>query len=321
MESQTITISIPQNKSKERIDTFLTRELPGFSRNQVQVMIREGEIRVNGLSVKTNHLIRPGETVTIRFPHPPAPGLTPEAIPLNIVYEDDYLIVINKPAGMVVHPAHGHRSGTLVNALLYHCDQLSSINDPVRPGIVHRLDKDTSGLLLAVKNDRVHRSLAAQFFDKRVDRQYQAIVWRHFKKRSGTIETLLNRSTRDRKIFTVAKEGKRAVTHFEVEETFDFLTRVRLRLETGRTHQIRVHLSYLGNPVFGDQVYGGRSRPMGGLNRERAAFASRLLEMMPRQALHAQTLGFRHPATGERLFFTSELPLDMQNVLDVLRGK
>jgi 23S rRNA pseudouridine1911/1915/1917 synthase len=321
MESQIITITIPPKKSKERIDTYLARELPRYSRNQVQMMIREGDIRVNGLSVRTNYLIRPGEKIIIRFPHPPAPDLAAEAIPLDIVYEDDYLLVINKPAGMVVHPAHGHRSGTLVNALLYHCDQLSSINDPVRPGIVHRLDKDTSGLLLAVKDDSVHRNLANQFSDKRVERQYQAIVWRHFKRRSGTIETLLNRSTRDRKVFTVAKQGKRAVTHFEVEETFDFLTRVRLRLETGRTHQIRVHLSYLGNPVFGDQVYGGRSRPMGGLNRERVAFASRLLELMPRQALHAQTLGFSHPVTGEQLFFTSDLPQDMQNVLDELRGK
>ncbi len=321
MELQTISITIPPKKSKERIDAFLTRELPRFSRNQVQLMVKEHMIRVDGQPVKSNYAVRPGEIITVTLPYPKPPDLEPEAIPLDIVFEDESLLVINKPAGMVVHPAHGHHSGTLVNALLYHCEKLSSMNDTTRPGIVHRLDKDTSGLLLAVKDDFVHRGLAEQFSEKSVDRQYKAIVWRHFKKTSGTIDTMLNRSTRDRKVFTVSNDGKRAVTHYQVEEKFDFLSMVSLRLETGRTHQIRVHLSHLGNPVFGDQTYGGRSRPMGGLSRERTAFAKHLLELMPRQALHAQTLGFVHPLTRERLYFTTELPDDMNRVLSELRSR
>ncbi|MFC1569768.1 RluA family pseudouridine synthase [bacterium] len=321
MESQTLTITIPPKKSKERIDTFLTRELPHFSRSQVQIMVKDQLILVNGQPVKSNYIVRPDERITITLPRPKRPNLEPEDISLDIVFEDDYLLIINKPPGMVVHPAQGHPNGTLVNALLHHCDKLSSMNDNTRPGIVHRLDKDTSGLLLAVKDDYVHRKLAEQFSVKSVDRQYQAIVWRHFKKRNGTVETLLNRSTRDRKVFTVSKEGKRAVTHYKVDEIFDFLTYISLRLETGRTHQIRVHLSHLGHPVFGDQTYGGRSRPMGGLNHERTAFAKHLLMLMPRQALHARTLGFIHPMTKEKMSFTSELPEDMKRILSELRER
>ena len=321
MESQTLTIIIPPKKSKERIDTFLTRELPRFSRSQVQLMLKEERILVDGKPVKSNYPVRPDQTITVMLPKPRRFDLEPEDIPLDIVFEDDYLLIINKPAGMVVHPAQGHHSGTLVHALLFHCDRLSSMNDTTRPGIVHRLDKDTSGLLIAVKDDYVHRKLAEQFSEKSVERQYQAVVWRHFNKKSGTIETLLNRSTRDRKVFTVAKEGKRAVTHYELVERFDFLSLISLRLETGRTHQIRVHLSHLGHPVFGDQTYGGRSRPMGGLNRERTAFAQHLLKLMPRQALHAKTLGFIHPVSKEKMMFSSELPEDMTQVLFLLRER
>ncbi|MBN1780487.1 RluA family pseudouridine synthase [bacterium] len=321
IESRTLTMTIPPNKSRERIDTFLAREMARYSRSQIQTLIKAEKVRVDGRTVRSNYIVRPLECVTIEVPKPREHDLEPENIPLDIVFEDDYLIVLNKPAGMVVHPAHGHSSGTLVNALLYHCSRLSSMHDTTRPGIVHRLDKDTSGLLLAVKDDEVHRGLARQFSDKTVNREYKAIVWRHFKNRSGTIETMLARSTRDRKIFTVAADGKHAVTHYQVLEQFDFLSFVSLKLETGRTHQIRVHLSHMGHPVFGDQTYGGRGRQLGGLNHERTAFTNMLLEALPRQALHAQTLGFLHPVTGEHLFFTSELPDDMQFVLDALRKK
>ncbi|MBN2103178.1 RluA family pseudouridine synthase [bacterium] len=319
MESQILTILIPSNKAKERIDTFLTRELPRFSRSQIQAMVKEELIRVDGKSVKSNYSIRPGDSVTVALPRSKPSDLMPEDIPLDIVFEDEYLIIINKPPGMVVHPAHGHRSGTLVNALLYHCDQLSKVNEAPRPGIVHRLDKDTSGLLLAVKDDYTHRMLANQFSEKQVDRMYKAIVWKPMRKRTGTVETLLNRSTRDRKVFAVASSGKRAVTHYEADELFDFLSLISLHLETGRTHQIRVHMAHIGHPVFGDQTYGGRSRPMGGLNHERTALARHLLDLMPRQALHAMTLGFVHPVTKENLSFTSHLPEDMQRVLSELR--
>ena len=321
MESQILTIFIPAKKNRERIDTFLTRELPRFSRSQIQAMVRGGLVQVNGKSVKSNYSIRPEERVTVTLPKPKSHDLVSEDIPLNIIFEDEYLMIINKPPGMVVHPAHGHRSGTLVNALLHHCERLSRVNEASRPGIVHRIDKDTSGLLLAVKDDYTHRMLARQFSEKSVDRLYRAIVWRSWKKQTGTVETLLNRSIRDRKLFTVANAGKRAVTHYQVDETFDFLSLVSLRLETGRTHQIRVHMSYIGHPVLGDQTYGGRSQPMGGLNHERTAFARHLLSLMPRQALHAQTLGFIHPVTKEKLSFTSELPEDMQKVLSELRKR
>ena len=311
-------ILIPDKQGKVRLDVFLSKRLPDTSRSQVQKLIADGAVQIDGKQVKPNHILRPSEIIRVTLPKPNWPDLEPENIPLDIAYEDDDLIVINKPAGMVVHPAHGHRSGTFVHALLYHCKELSSVNDPYRPGIVHRLDMDTSGLLVAAKNDRVHRDLALQFSKKTALRRYVAIVWGHLKKRKDRIESNLDRSKKDRKVFTVAETGKRAATQYEVQETYPLTTLVHLRLETGRTHQIRVHLSHLGHPVFGDQMYGGRTRKLGGLNRGDTALAIELLEMMPRQALHAQTLGFLHPTTKEDIFFECPIPEDMQRVLDRL---
>jgi 23S rRNA pseudouridine1911/1915/1917 synthase len=229
------------------------------------------------------------------------------------------LIIVNKPPGMVVHPAYGHQTGTLVHALLAHCGFLSGVNDPSRPGIVHRLDMDTSGLLVAAKNDQVHRKLALQFHEKSVQREYIALVWGAVRPKQGTIETFLSRSVSDRRKIAVAGHGKKAVTHYRVIESFHLFSLLSLRLGTGRTHQIRVHLSYIGHPVFGDQTYGGRGRKLGGLNRAETALAVEWLEAMPRQALHARTLGFIHPETGEALSFESGLPPDMTVLLERIR--
>jgi 23S rRNA pseudouridine1911/1915/1917 synthase len=318
MENRRIRIEIPEHKSKERIDTFLAHEIAGVSRSQIQRAVKEGLITVNGQHVKVRHQVQPFEVIEIIITRSPPPDILPESIPLNIVFEDEHLIIVNKPAGMVVHPAYGHSGGTLVNALLAHCNTLSIINDPTRPGIVHRIDKDTSGLLVIAKQDEVHRHLAKQFSEKRVKREYRALVWGRIKKGAGTVETLLARSTKDRKKIAVSGTGKTAVTHYTVLERFSFISFLKLNLETGRTHQIRVHLAHLGNPVFGDQTYGGRSRQLGGLNYSKTQLAVSLLEMMPRQALHAKTLGFQHPVTKEKLFFDSDLPEDMTLVLQKL---
>lgn len=315
MEEERITISVPERKTHERLDTFLVNQVSHISRSQVQKLIKEGLVQVNGNKAKANHIVRPSEKIIVVFPKQRVPDIVAEDIFLEIVYEDRDLLVINKKAGMVVHPAFGHSSGTLVNALLAHCQKLSSVNEPYRPGIVHRIDKDTSGLLVVAKNNRVHERLAEQFRDKKVIRQYVAIVWGHVKKSSGTVETCLARSVRDRKKIGVAATGKNAVTHFEVRERLPLTSLITLRLETGRTHQIRVHLAHMGHPVFGDHTYGGRGRQLGGLNKKQTALGMELLQMMERQALHAKTLGFVHPVTQKELFFDSDLPTDMEHLL------
>ncbi|HDQ45647.1 MAG TPA: RluA family pseudouridine synthase [bacterium] len=319
MIEERLEIRVPRQKTRERLDTFLTQSLTHASRSQVQKLIRDGHVLVGGKIVKPNHSVRPFELIEVTLVKPPPQDVLPEIIPLDIVYEDTSLLVINKPAGMVVHPAFGNRSGTLVNALLGYCSRLSFMNGPVRPGIVHRIDKDTSGLLVAAKTDAVHRDLAAQFSAKTVQREYVALIWGRLKKGGGTVETQIGRHVRDRKKMSVSGTGKRAVTHYQVMERYPFLTLCRLHLETGRTHQIRVHLAHLGHPVFGDQTYAGRSRPLGGLNRPDTALAVRWLGMMPRQALHARTLGFVHPVTKEFLIFESGLPADIEALLADIR--
>ncbi|MBN1893157.1 RluA family pseudouridine synthase [bacterium] len=319
MEFREETFHVSGNQTRERLDTYLAEKLTQSSRSQIQKLIKSGLVTVNGRAVRANHLVRPLEAVAVRIPRNETPDVLPESIPLDVVFEDSFLIVVNKPPGMVVHPAYGHQTGTLVNALLAHCGDLSGINDPVRPGIVHRLDMDTSGLLVAAKNDRVHRQLALQFHEKSVQREYIALVWGALRPRQGTIETYLSRSLSDRRKITVSGRGKMAVTHYRVLESFHLFSLLSLRLGTGRTHQIRVHLSHLGHPVFGDQTYGGRGRRLGGLNRAETALAVEWLEALPRQALHARTLGFVHPETGETLLFESDLPPDMAGLLDRIR--
>ncbi|MEW5797969.1 MAG: RluA family pseudouridine synthase [Bacteroidota bacterium] len=315
-------LHIPPGQSKERLDAYLTSHIENATRTKVQEAIKNGEITVNGRNIRPSYLLQPNDIITVNLNRPDPPEVKAEAIPLEIVYEDDYLLVVNKPAGMVTHPAYKNYSGTLVNALMYHSEKLSQLHseedeefDTVRPGIVHRLDKDTSGLLVVAKDETTHQKLAKQFAAKTSEREYHAIVWGRFKQRSGVIDAPLGRSKRDRKKVAVIADGKNAVTEYEVIEQFDYLALVKLHLRTGRTHQIRVHLAHIHHPVFGDETYGGREIVIGGIEGKKKAEVKNLLEMMPRQALHAKKLGFVHPVTKEMMRFESELPEDMQRLL------
>ncbi len=317
----TLRIVVPAKQSKERLDVYLTHQVQNATRNKVQSAIDDGQVLVDGKRVKSSHKISPGEVIDITLPKPPPSEAAAEEIPLEIPYEDEALLIVNKPPGMVTHPAYANYSGTLVNALLYHSRNLSEVNSSQRPGIVHRLDKDTSGLMVVAKTDAAHHQLARQFSKHTIQREYWAVIWGLMKKERGVIEASLGRSKRDRKKVAVTADGKHAVTEYEVLEAFDFLSLLRLRLKTGRTHQIRVHLAHIGHPVFGDPTYGGRSETWGGLTGPRARQAAKLLDMMHRQALHAKTLGFVHPVSRELMKFDSELPADMQELLADLKGR
>lgn len=284
-----------------RLDKALA-DLTELSRSQANEAIKNGNILVNGKAVKAKYSVKEGDLVTYDLPEPEVLEYEAEDIPLDIVYEDDDVAVVNKPQGMVVHPSVGHTSGTLVNALMYHIHDLSSINGVVRPGIVHRIDKDTSGLLMIAKNDRAHQALAEELKDKKSLRKYLAIVHGNISNDRGVIEAPIGRSEKDRKKQAVTAKGKPAVTHFKVLERFGNYTLVELTLETGRTHQIRVHMAYIGHPVAGDPLY-GPSKTLKGNG----------------QFLHAQTLGFTHPTTGESLRFSVEPPAIFQETLENLR--
>jgi 23S rRNA pseudouridine1911/1915/1917 synthase len=323
MASREFDILVPPGKVRERLDVFLTHHVENATRSKVQQAVKEGLVLVDGKNVKPSYMISPGETIHITMPKPPAPDVVAENIHLDIVYEDDYLLVINKPAGMVTHPAYSNYTGTLVNALLYHCNnRLSTLNETMRPGIVHRLDKDTSGLMVVAKDDVTHAKLALQFSRRTINREYWAIVWGRFEgkeAKSGLIEASLGRSKSDRKKIAVNITGKSAATEYEVLESFEYLSLVRLKLRTGRTHQIRVHLHHIGHPVFGDPTYGGRRIAWGGTEKKKKEEVQHFLKIINRQALHAKTIGFIHPATKEHLKFDSDLPADMQEVLDALK--
>lgn len=283
-----------------RIDKELAHHLADISRSQLQKWIEDGNVTVNGEKVKPKYKLAVGDRVVVQPEKPQKIDLEPENIPLDIVYEDDDVIVVNKPQGMVVHPAPGHPNHTLVNALLYH-SPLSTINGEFRPGIVHRIDKDTSGLLMIAKNDLAHRSLAAQLKAKTNEREYVALVHGVIKEERGTIDAPLGRSKKDRKKQAVVEDGRHAVTHFKVLERFQHYTLVSCRLETGRTHQIRVHMKYIGHPLAGDPLYGPRKTLPGN-----------------GQYLHARLLGFKHPRTGKQMTFTSPLPEYFQKMIDHL---
>lgn len=288
------------NELTGRIDKQLGHHFSQYSRSQLQRWIEDGHVQVNGQPVKPKYKLAAGDVVTIEPEKPKKIDLVPENIPLDIVYEDDDVIVVNKPQGMVVHPAPGHPDHTLVNALLYH-SPLSTINGEFRPGIVHRIDKDTSGLLMVAKNDMAHRSLAAQLKAKTNEREYVALVHGVIKEDQGTVDAPLGRSPKDRKKQAVVADGRHAVTHFRVLRRYRHYTLVACRLETGRTHQIRVHMKYIGHPLAGDPLYGPRKTLPGN-----------------GQYLHARLLGFKHPQTGEQLTFTAPLPLYFQQMLDKL---
>ena len=311
---------VPEGKKKERIDVFLTNQIENATRSKVQKLIDADLVKVNGIIVKANYQIKPLDIIEAVHPIAPRPEDTePEDIPLDVVYEDEFLLVINKPAGMVAHPAYANYTGTLVNALLHHTKKLSGLNDPGRPGIIHRLDKDTSGLLVVAKDDFTHAKIAEQFSKRTVDREYHTVCWGKFKDKKGEINFNIVRSKKDRKKFTVSgSEGKTALTLYEVLEEFEFTSYLKINLKTGRTHQIRVHLSGLGKPVFGDPTYGGRQINYGSELSKIKSRIHNLLEIMPRQALHAKTVGFFHPHQKKKMFFNSELPADMKQLLSLL---
>ena len=318
-------LEVDPGQAPVRIDKYMSTHLEDTSRNRIQQAFKEGYVRVGETPVKANYIVRPGDVIRFVMPYRRR-GLEiiPQDIPLNIVYEDDDVLVVNKPAGMVVHPGHGHYEGTLINALSHHLG-ISQDADALdeRMGIlVHRIDKDTSGLLAVAKNDESQLKLAKQFFDHSIDRRYNAIVWGDMPEDEGTVESFIGRDPGDRLRFrSVADEdhGKRAVTHWKVLERFGFVTLVECKLETGRTHQIRVHMSQLGHPIFNDERYGGAEIRKGTIYAKYRQFIQNCFEICPRQALHARTLGFVHPRTGEWLQFDSTLPEDMAALLEKWR--
>ncbi|HLW29910.1 MAG TPA: RluA family pseudouridine synthase [Brumimicrobium sp.] len=305
-----------------RIDKFLIDRLANTSRNKIQIAAKNGNILVNGEAVKQNYKIKPNDEVSIVLPYPVREiELIPENIPLEIHYEDDTVIVVNKPANMVVHPGYGNYSGTLVNALIYHIDQLPSKPDDYygRPGLVHRLDKHTTGLMVIAKTEDALTHLAKQFYDRTTERRYQALVWGDVVEDEGTIEGNLGRSLKNRKLMTVFPDGdygKHAVTHYTVLKRFGYVTLVECKLETGRTHQIRAHMKYLGHTLFNDLEYGGDKVLKGTTFTKYRQFVENNFALLTGQALHAKTLGFIHPKTKEYMRFDSELPDDFKAVLD-----
>lgn len=316
-------LDVPDGQSTDiRLDKYITSFVQNATRNKVQKAIKDGYVLVNGKKEKASYLMQPGDKIEISLPKPPPEKARPEPMDLNIVYEDDDLLIVNKEADLVVHPAFGNWTGTLVNGLLHHTQSnlANAEEETLRPGIVHRLDKDTSGLLVVAKNEVTHQKLSRQFAKKKPDRTYWAIVW-GYPPESGTIESYLGRSPRDRKIMTVLKEGgKHAITHFTRLEQFDHLALLEVQLETGRTHQIRVHLQHEGFFVFGDKTYGGDTVRYGPNTGSRKNMLKNMFAKLGRQALHAKTLGFVHPTTGENVAFDSPLPEDFQFVLDKLRN-
>lgn len=312
-----------QGQEPLRVDKFLMNFIENATRNKIQQAIKAGNVLVNEQTVKANYKVKPFDVVRVVLAHPPHENLlVPEDIPLEIVFEDDELIVVNKPAGMVVHPGHGNYSGTLVNGLIFHVAKLPK-NADERPGLVHRIDKDTSGLLVVAKTEFTMAHLAKQFFDKKTHRLYNALVWGNVEKDEGTIEGYIGRSLKNRlqmSVFTDGEHGKPAVTHYKVLERFNYVTLVECRLETGRTHQIRAHFKHIGHTLFNDERYGGNQVLKGTTFTKYKQFVENCFKVIPRQALHAKTLGFRHPVTKEILNFNSELPQDMMDVLEKWRN-
>ena len=310
-----------------RIDKFLVDRMPHVSRNRIQQSAEAGAIFVGDRPVKSNYKVKPLDRISLRLERPPYEGdpVVPEDIPLNIVYEDEYLLVVNKPPGMVVHPGHGNYSGTLLNALAYYLrdEQNFDPSDP-RLGLVHRIDKDTSGLLVIAKTPEVKSDLGKQFFRKSTKRTYKALIWGVPKEETGTVRTNLTRDPRNRLVFTTApyegEEGKTAVTHWTVKENLGFVSLIECRLETGRTHQIRVHMKSLGHPIFNDASYGGDQILRGRRDGSYKKFIQNCFGLCPRQALHAESLGFVHPVLKEELFFEAPLPEDMAALVEKWRA-
>lgn len=317
-------LQVDPGQSQVRVDKYLVNRIDNASRSRIQAAADAGNILVNGKSVKSNYKVKPGDEVAIVMDFPRRElQIIPENILLDIVYEDDQLIVINKPAGLVVHPGHGNYTGTLVNALAWYYKDLPLFksSDP-RPGLVHRIDKNTSGLMVVAKTELAKTKLSQQFYDKTTRRQYVALVWGRLKEPEGTIEGNIGRSQKDRQVFTVYEDGdhgKHAVTHYKLIEELGYVSLVQCQLETGRTHQIRVHMKHIGHPLFNDDTYGGDKILWGTTFSKYRQFVHNCFAILPRQALHAKTLGFIHPTTGEEMLFDSDLAADMVDAINKWR--
>lgn len=314
-------IIVDRGQSSIRVDRFLTEKLAHASRNRIQHAIEAGSVQVNGSATKANYKIKPLDEIRILLEKPPRDTeVYPENIPLDILFEDTYLLVVNKPAGMVVHPAQGNWTGTLANALVYHFQDLPEMKgNEGRPGLVHRIDKDTSGLLVIAKEEETMSKLAAQFYYHTIERTYQALVWGVFEEEQGTVIGHVGRSNKDRKVMDVfvdGSQGKHAVTHWKVLNSLRYVSLLQCNLETGRTHQIRAHMKHLGHPLFNDAVYGGDKIRKGTQFAKYKMFVQNCFDLIPRQALHAKSLGFIHPITLEKLYFEAPLPRDFLEVLE-----
>lgn len=317
-------IVVDKGQSLLRLDKFLMHRIENASRNRIQNAIEAGSVLVNGKEAKSSYKVKPLDEISVVLPHPPRDTeVYPENIPLNIIYEDDHLLIVNKEAGMVVHPGYNNYTGTLVNALVYHFSQLPQLpgNDG-RPGLVHRIDKDTSGLLVIAKNEWAMTFLAKQFYEHSITRKYIALVWGNLAE-DGTVTGYIGRSLRDRKVMAMYDDpemGKWSVTHYKVLERYKYVTLIECQLETGRTHQIRAHMKAIGHPLFNDAVYGGDQILKGTVFSKYKQFVENCFELLPRQALHAKSLGFVHPVTKERLHFESDLPSDFAQCLEKWRN-
>ena len=313
-------VVVDKGQGMTRIDKYLTERIEGASRSRVQAAADAGNVLVNDKPVKSSYKIKPLDRISVVLPYPKRQlEIIPEDIPLDIPYEDDDLLIVNKQAGLVVHPGFGNYTGTLVNALTFHLKDLPLFQEgDLRAGLVHRIDKNTSGLLVIAKNEKAHAKLAKQFFDHTIERVYTALVWGNLPEEEGTIEGHIGRSVRDRlqmAVFPEGDQGKHAVTHYKVLQRLGYVNLVECRLETGRTHQIRVHMAYIGHPLFNDERYGGDRILKGTSFSKYKQFVENCFRIMPRQGLHARSLGFIHPATGEKMHFESPLPDDMQEVI------
>ena len=313
--------TVDKGQGLMRLDKFLMARMDSTSRNKIQNAAKAGNILVNGVAAKPSYKVKPLDEISIVLAFPPREiELIPQDIPINIIYEDDDLLIVNKEAGMVVHPGHGNYEGTLVNALIYHFNDLpQQNNESIKPGLVHRIDKNTSGILLIAKTEMAQTRLAKVFFDRKIDRLYHAVVWGDIKDEEGTITGHIGRSLKNRQVMDVFPDGeygKPAVTHYKVLERFGYVTLVECKLETGRTHQIRAHFRYFGHPLFNDETYGGDKILKGTTFTRYKQFVQNCFKTCPRHALHAKTLGFKHPTSGKEMFFDSELPDDMHQLIE-----
>lgn len=314
-----IEIKIPAMKGPERLDVFLTRQVAELTRSIAQDMITSGAITVSAKKVKPSYKVKPGDFISFDLLSRPTLEVEAEDLPLEILFEDEWLVIINKAAGMVMHPATGNRTGTMVNALLHHYESLAESDDPNRPGVVHRLDKETTGVLVICKQQQALSALARAFRERTIRREYVALVWWNMPSSVGVVDAALARDPHDRLKYTTHPTGKLARTHWRVLESFEFLTLCALRLETGRTHQIRVHMQSIQHPVFGDPDYSGRNRQLGKLSSAQRKEVAGYLQTASRQMLHARTLGFTHPMTGEEMEFSADIPPDFAGILEELR--